>query len=367
MNRFLTLKLPSYLLRLHRAYGRGGKSLEHDLIGASRFTVEEDVVQDNWNGGTYGHNVTLYLPLEELDRIEIDNQAALAECICGDLNKLAKAVENEFFNAVHIELEDENDPWFQRSIPFSKKPPVNPDNLTIWKKGLGRVFISHRDEHKAEARELADALEEFGISSFVAHETIPADEEWRKVIVNGLETMEVMVLFLTDDFESTWTNQEVGYALGKGTPIISLKLGKKDPPGFVNHKQALKGSINNPIHSAQGLFPLIGKVIGKQERLQDILITSFTESPSWTDTKTRFDRMAKVVDKLTDEQVNRIIAAFRTNDQLYNCIHLVSKYHRLRKFLEAATGDTFEIDGVKIKRSKAVPPAFDDDDDDVPF
>lgn len=259
---------------------------------------------------------------------------------------------------------------FQRSIPFSKKPPINPDNLSIWKKGLGRVFISHRDEHKAEARELADALEEFGISSFVAHETIPADEEWRKVILNGLETMEVMVLFLTDDFEeSIWTMQEVGYALGAGKPIISLKLGKKDPPGFVNHKQALKGDITNPIHSAQGLFPLIGKVIGKQERLQDILITSFVESPSWTDTKTRFGRMAKVVDKLTDEQVNRIIAAFRTNDQLYQCIHLVSKYDRLKKFLEAATGDSFEIDGAKIKRRKKLTTAFevDDDDDAVPF
>src|SRR5579885_3287918 len=108
--------------------------------------------------------------------------------------------------------------------------------------------------------------------------------------------MEVMVLFLTDDFESTWTNQEVGYALGKGTPIMSLKLGKIDPPGFVNHKQALKGSTDNPLGAALGLFPLIGKALGNEERLQDILVNSFIESPSWSDTKVRFDRMAKVVD-----------------------------------------------------------------------
>ena len=278
MKRYLALKLPSYLLRLHRAYGRSAKTLERDVIGACRFAIEEDVIYDNWNGGTHGHKVSLYLPLEELDRIELEQQEALANTICGDLNTLAKAVENEFFNGVHIELEDENDPWFQRSIPFSTRPPVNPDNLSIWKKGLGRVFISHRDKHKAVARELADALEDFGISSFVAHETIPANEEWRKVIVNGLETMEVMVLFLTDDFaDSIWTMQEVGYALGKGVPIISLKVGRTDPPGFVSHVQALKGSVQTPITSAQGLFPLIGKVLGKQERLQDILITSFIE------------------------------------------------------------------------------------------
>jgi hypothetical protein len=365
LNRFLSLKLPTYLLRLHRAYGKAADARHRDLIGACRWSIDEDFVRDNWNGGTYGHNVTLYLPIEAMDLIEIDEQAALAGRICEDLNTLAKATENEFYNAVHIEPEDENDPWFQRSTPFSTKPPVNPDNLSIWKKGLGRVFISHRDKHKASARELADALAEFGISSFVAHETIPANEEWRKVIENGLETMEVMVLFLTDDFESTWTNQEVGYALGKGTPIISLKLGKIDPPGFVNHKQALKSSIQTPITSAQGLFPLIGKALGKQERLQDILITSFIESPSWTDTKTRFDRMAKVVDKLTDVQLSRIITAFRDNDQLYQAAHLVSGYRRLQKFLERTTPHQFEIKGNLIKKLKP-PPTFDDDDD-VPF
>lgn len=137
MNRFLTLKLPSYLIRLHRAYGKAGSVLERDVINSCRFTVDEDVVHDNWNGGTYGHNVTLYLPLEELDRIEIDQQATIAGCICEDLNKLAKSVENEFFHEVYVELEDENDPLFQRSTPFTTKPAINPDNLSIWKKGLG--------------------------------------------------------------------------------------------------------------------------------------------------------------------------------------------------------------------------------------
>ena len=368
MNRFLTLKLPSYLIRLHRAYGKAGSVLERDVINSCRFTVDEDVVHDNWNGGTYGHNVTLYLPLEELDRIEIDQQATIAGCICEDLNKLAKSVENEFFHEVYVELEDENDPLFQRSTPFTTKPAINPDNLSIWKKGLGRVFISHRDKHKAQARELADALADYGICSFVAHETIPANQEWRKVIENGLETMEVMVLFVTDDFhESIWTMQEVGHALGKGTPIISLKLGKNDPPGFVSHKQALKGSINNPIASAQALFPLIGKALGKEERLQDILITSFIKSPSWSDTKVRFERMAKLVTKLTDEQLLRIIAGFRDNDQLSQCVRLTSHYDRLKKFLERTTGRSFKIEGNRITKLEPAPAPFDDDDDNVPF
>ena len=217
---------------------------------------------DRWNGGTHGHDVILFLPLEELTKIDINDQADFGESIRDSLNKLAAGTENEFYNAVSFELEDEDDAQFQRATPFSTKRSVNPDNLSIWKKGLGRVFISHRDKNKVEARELADALEEFGISSFVAHETIPANEEWRKVIVNGLETMEVMVLFVTDDFhQSFWTMQEVGYALGKNTPIISLKVEKTDPPGFVSHVQALRGSMKTPITSAQQLFPLIGNAL----------------------------------------------------------------------------------------------------------
>jgi hypothetical protein len=61
---------------------------------------------------------------------------------------------------------------------------------------------------------------------------------WQQEIEKGLETMEVMLAFITDDFhDSVWTNQEVGYALGKGVPIIPVKFGRNDPDGFIGSKQ----------------------------------------------------------------------------------------------------------------------------------
>jgi TIR domain len=135
---------------------------------------------------------------------------------------------------------------------------VDPDNLSIWRPGLVRLFISHRDSHKRQATSLADALEPLGISSFVAHETIEPTKEWRREIMNGLETMEIMLVFLTDDFqESPWTNQEVGFALGRGIPIVSLKMAIRDPPGFISHEQALRGHIDNPADSAVRLQKLL--------------------------------------------------------------------------------------------------------------
>jgi len=365
MPRFLTSKLPSYLIRLHISYNTSGKSLERDAIGSCRYTIIEDVAHDNWNEGSYGHRVALFLPLDKITALDAADCDKVAKQICEDLNRLSASIQGEWFDSLTIDLENESDPEFRHSRPFSTKPPINPDNLAIWKPGLGRVFISHRDKYKSEARELADALVDDGFSCFVAHETIPANEEWRKVIVNGLETMEAMIVFLTDDFsDSIWTMQEVGYALGKGVPIISLKLGHKDPPGFISHLQALKGKIDRPLASAQSLLPLLTKALGNGDRVREILINNFLMAESFTDAKGRFDKLKTSVKTLTDDHVARFIASFKTNSQLYGSIYLTNDSKRLEHYLNDATGRQFIVSNRQIVEQKIPPVELDDD---VPF
>jgi hypothetical protein len=340
------------------------------MIAACRYYVDEAVAHDNWNGGMDGHDVVLFLPLDQLAKVDPEDQAEVASGVKDLLSKLANGIETEYFNNVRFELNDENDFQYLAAKPFSPTPPINPDALDFWKPGLARVFISHRDQHKRDARELSEALEEYGFTCFVAHDTIQPMSEWRAEIMKGLQTMEVMLIYLTDDFdESMWCHQEVGFALGKGVPIISLKLGKKDPPGFISHVQAMRGQQDDPFSAASGLFPLIGKALGKQERLQEVLVSSFVASPSFSDTKSRFDRMNANVTKLTDKQLQQIIDGFYTNDQLYNAGILTSKFQRLRKFLEKVTGREFTIEGRTISEVKRkVPRGFLDDlGDDVPF
>lgn len=296
----------------------------------------------------------LYLPLELLAKIGLQNQSKTASRILDDLKVLTASVQNEFFSAVHLELVDENDPQFQEAKAISTKPSVNPEALPFWKPGMVRLFVSHKDMHKAEANSLAEALFSFGVSSFVAHDTIQPMSEWRKEIMKGLETMELMLVFLTDDFEeSTFTNQEVGFALGANKPIISLKLGRKDPPGFISHEQALRGDINDAQSSAEALYPILAKALGKKERMDDSLIAAFLSSTDFNEAKLRFDRMATLVDKLSSSQLAMVIDGFFRNDQLYNAGHLVSKYERLRRYLERATGKSFSIDGRNIKETRA--------------
>ena len=71
-------------------------------------------------------------------------------------------------------------------------------------------------------------------------------KEWQKEIYNGLMTMEVMVVLLTDGSDkSFWMNQEIGFALGKDIPIVCVKVGTQDPKGFIGSKQALKASADD--------------------------------------------------------------------------------------------------------------------------
>ncbi|MEA3009922.1 MAG: hypothetical protein QOJ91_1614 [Sphingomonadales bacterium] len=350
MSSHLISKLPTYLVRLQLTYQNTGNRRFSEIILHCYYTTVEDAAYDNWNGGMYGHDVVLFLPIETLSLVGLDELEDVRKRLLDDLNKLAQGIDNEWFNALRLDLNDDSDPEYQRAVPFSKKLPVNPDTLDFWKPGLARVFVSHRDDYKAEARELGEALEEYGISCFIAHDTIRPLAEWRDQIMKGLETMEAMIVFLTDDLqESHWCQQEVGFALGKGTPIVPLKLGSKDPPGFISHLQALRGSMTNPFAAAKGLFPIIGAGLGRQERLNEMLVTSFCESPSYTDAKSRFDRMAASVKVLAESQLQQIIDAFAKNSQLYGAGHLTSKYQRLRRYLEEVTGREIEIDRRVIK------------------
>lgn len=355
----LPSRLPSHLRRLLIEYERSGQKAKAELVRSAKFLVSERTDFDNWNGGTTGHDVALFVPEVIFRQVPLSEQRELAESIRTDLAECTGSIQNEYWRAVQLEAADENDPQYQRALGANRSAP-DPDRLSFWRPGQIRLFISHRDAHKRYAFELAETLYAFGISSFVAHETIEATKEWRKEIMNGLETMEAMLVFLTDDFaESPFTNQEVGYALGRGVPIISIKLQSRDPPGFIAHEQALRGSLGQADEdTAIRVQRLLAAKLSRQDRLQTSTIAAFVSSPSWADTTQRFDRMAKLVEKLTDAELKMIQEGFAANDQLHFATYLQNKSDRLVRFLKRTTGRDFEV-----KERKLVPLASDD----IPF
>lgn len=358
----LPSRLPTYRLRLYHHYSRSGERLLRDVIRRSYVDVVEGTVSDRWNGGTYGHDVHFYLPIEELTKVNIDDIEAFTARIREDLNKVCDRGKNEFFSTVHLQLYDEADEHCRRAKPFRDSPDRDPDTLSIWKRGMVRLFISHRDEHKAKANELARALEPYGISSFVAHDTIEPMTRWQTEILSGLETMETMLAFITDDFhESVWVNQEIGFALGRGIPIVSLKIQKSDPHGFIGSQQALKCNFDNIGTAAPTIYGLIVEKLDNAERLQQSLIRSFVASPNFIESIERFDRMNAVVSNLSDSEVQQIVNGYRDNDQLHNAAYLRSRYGRLCKFLNRVSGKTFVVE------RKNLVTVGDSEELDVPF
>lgn len=272
-----------------------------------------------------------------MGKIAISRQRDVCADIRADLNSCAEKVANEYFYSVTVELFDERDADFQAAIAFSRRPPVNPDALSIWKPGNVRVFVSHRDRHKAPASLLATALAQYGVSCFVAHDSIEAMTSWPDEILKALGTMEFLLAFVTDDFhESIWTNQEVGFAIGKEIPVIPLKLQVAAPSGVLQSLQAIKGSLSNASESAPEVYAALSEKLGQRERLQGPLITAFLESSSFSDAMDRLAMLKKSVTILSEEELERIQTGYKINDQLYGCSAI---HHRgLEKFLSQSSG-----------------------------
>ena len=86
---------------------------------------------------------------------------------------------------------------------------------------------------------LKTCLSDYAISGFVAHEDIHPTLEWQSEIERALHAMDAFIAIHTLGFsQSLWTQQEIGFAVGRGVKIISLKMGE-DPTGFISKHQAL--------------------------------------------------------------------------------------------------------------------------------
>jgi hypothetical protein len=130
-------------------------------------------------------------------------------------------------------------------------PGVDP---SFWRKDMLRVFVTHLAAHRAYAGELQEALLRYGISSFVAHNDIEPTLEWQVQIETALATCDALVALLHDKFHASyWTDQEIGFAMGRGVPVFAVRLGET-PYGFIGRFQAFNGNGKASADLARELF-----------------------------------------------------------------------------------------------------------------
>jgi len=304
----LARDIEHYLAALSKLYRHDAATTKLEIVVNAHVRVQEGWTYDNWNGGTYGHAVFLSVPETVYLKIA-RSRAVYQNQIRDDLNKLHN-LQNEHVAEVFIEMQRiEDADWRRESGVLLAGPRVVSSIATkrIWEDGY-RVFFSHKTEVKAETGQLKAILRCFGATGFVAHEDIHPTKAWQEEIENALTTMDAFVAILTEKFhDSLWTDQEVGFAVARGVPIVALKM-PLDPYGFIGKFQALKCDWKEaPIE--------IMKLLIKNSAMLDAFISALPRCGSFEEGNT-LSRVFPEIDALTNDQADRILEAFNANYEL---------------------------------------------------
>jgi hypothetical protein len=151
-----------------------------------------------------------------------------------------------------------------------------------WLNGHFRLFVSHVSGNKQVASELAAHLRDrHKIHGFVAHEDIVPTSAWQISIENALKTMDALVAIHSPGFAiSTWCNQEVGWALGSGKLVLSVRAGE-DPQGLAGRFQAVAYRNDNTVQLSRDIDEVLRRHEKTFERASEVLADRFLAAFSW--------------------------------------------------------------------------------------
>jgi len=115
-------------------------------------------------------------------------------------------------------------------------------------------------------------LKNYAISAFVAHEDIEPTFEWQSEIEKALFSMDALVAILTPGFqESRWTDQEVGFALGRGILVVPLRKGL-DPYGFIGKVQGIQADGKTVGQIGELVFQALASNSATKNRIASALV-----------------------------------------------------------------------------------------------
>ncbi len=276
---------------------------------------------DDWNGGRCYYSLHLMIPRKVFAKIE-DRIEALQKTIGSKLLTVFKKTDPHFLTSVVIS------PQIVSYAAKSDVPPPTDAVKRIWGAGRLRVFLSHVSSHKREVARLKECLRIYGISAFVAHEDIKPTREWQREIETALNTMHILAAILTPDFKnSLWTDQEVGYAIGRGIKTIPIRTGAL-PHGLLGTQQALRGDLAEPSILARDLVKLVLEDGDLQPRMQEALISALAESSGWADSKSVVAQL-ETCRHFTSDQLQAISRSLRDNSQVRDAFGVPAKLKAL--------------------------------------
>lgn len=208
--------------------------------------------------------------------------------------------------------------WFGSAVDELTTAPTPreswPDRL--WRTGTVRLFMSHLASEKAFVGAVREELLEVGVDGFVAHDAIEPSAAWQSEIEHALETSDAFVGLLHPGFgASNWTQQEVGWAVARRIPLLTVRLGEV-PTAFVGKFQAPSGDPRSPWAVASTIAIWLSTLPDLGSPVVRGLMSAVRTAPSFKDAEAaalRVERMGRLSPALLDELGD----AYLHNDQLY--------------------------------------------------
>ncbi|QTJ67952.1 toll/interleukin-1 receptor domain-containing protein [Rhodococcus sp. ZPP] len=178
------------------------------------------------------------------------------------------------------------------------------------------VFASHLAKHKAVVHEVSAALTEYGITLFVAHDSITVDAQWHDEIEKALDRADAGLVFLHDGFkESAWCDQEVGWLLGRHVPVMALKF-DTDPYGPLGKHQAQVIRTQTPTTIAEQTVDRIRAKTELASGLGASLVAAMAVSPKFATTDAIWKHLRELR-SLDANQCAQLLEATKDNNQIH--------------------------------------------------
>ena len=200
----------------------------------------------------------------------------------------------------------------------------------FWKPGFFRLFITHLATHRRFAAKLKIELDNYGVSSFVAHNDIMPTKQWLDEIEVALSSCDALMALLHPKFhESKWTDQEIGYVMGRGLPVFTVRCGE-DPYGFIGRFQAFNGNSKEIPVLVSEIYEALRKGKQTKKKMSEALVEALVGSNSFADAIER----AKHLEGLTVWDASfpaRLKLAVRSNSQIKDAFGVPEKVNRLIK------------------------------------
>lgn len=176
------------------------------------------------------------------------------------------------------------------------------------------VFLSYVSADAGFVSSVADRLESQRVAAFAAHRDIPGGEEWLPHIERALLRCNALAAFVTSGFgESEWTDQEVGYVLGRRKKVVPVRFSSGvTPRGFLNRYQAPNVGDLDPAGVANVIIDALLRYPEERRELIEPLAESLERDRELERLRTSVLRLRYFTD-LPPDQVRRLNSIAASN------------------------------------------------------